>query len=154
VIHGIIAHLGGDRRLNCFFYGTLMDGDVLGAVIGRPSSDVRRQRAFIEGYRCFHRLGATYPILVPTLGGRIEGVLALGLSPADTARLIVFEGSDYDLVDVPVKAVRRGPARAMIFMSKPEVMASSEEWTLASWTRRHKHKFLRRIRSTHRAAGG
>jgi len=143
----------GPFPLNCFFYGTLIDGDVLGAVIGRPASGVRRQRAFVEGYRRFHRLGATYPILVPTPDGRIEGILALDLTPADTARLIAFEGSDYDLVEVPVKAVRRGPTRAMMFMSKSEVMASSEEWILASWTRRHKKRFLRRIRSTHRAAG-
>jgi hypothetical protein len=92
--------------------------------------------------------------LVPTPDGRIEGILALDLTPADTARLIAFEGSDYDLVEVPVKAVRRGPTRAVIFMSKPEVVASAKEWTLASWTRRHKKRFLRRIRSTHRAAGG
>jgi len=130
-----------------------MDVDVLAAVIGRPASTVRRQAAFVEGYRRFCRLGASYPILVPMPGVRIEGVLASGLRQADMARLVAFEGSDYDLVEVSVKAERIGPTRSMIFMSKPEVMASSEEWTLASWTRRHKRKYLRRIRITHRAAG-
>jgi gamma-glutamylcyclotransferase (GGCT)/AIG2-like uncharacterized protein YtfP len=143
----------GPIPLDCFFYGTLMDVDVLGAVIGRPASTVRRQVAVVEGYRRFYKLGASYPILVPMPGGRIEGVLASGLRQVDMARLVAFEGSDYDLVEVSVKAERIGPTRSMIFMSKPEVMASSEEWTLASWARRHKQKYLRRIRITHRAAG-
>ena len=74
-----------------------MDGDVLGAVIGRPASVVRRQGALLQGYRHVYRQGATYPIL-------------------------------------------------MIFMSGPEVIASSEEWTLTKWIRRHKREYLRRIR--------
>jgi hypothetical protein len=136
----------GSSPLDCFFYGTLMDPDVLAAVIGRPASGVRRRRAFVEGYRRFHRLGATYPILVPAPDSRIDGVLALGLRPADTARLIAFEGSDYHLVEVPVRTVWRGPSRAMVFMPRPEVMASLEEWTLVAWTRRHKKEYLRRLR--------
>lgn len=123
-----------------------MDGDVLGAVIGRPASTVRRQGAFVEGYRRVYRQGASYPVLVPMPDGRIEGVLASGLRPADTARLVAFEGSDYDLVEVPVRAARRGPTRAMIFMPRSEVMASLEEWTLTNWIRRHKREYLRRIR--------
>lgn len=130
-----------------------MDGDVLGAVIGRPASTVRRHGAFIEGYRRVYRHGASYPILVPMPDGRIDGILASGLRPADTARLIAFEGSDYDLVEVSVEMERRSPTRAMIFMSRPEVMGSGEEWTLGTWLRRHKPKYLHRIRRTRRAAG-
>ena len=130
-----------------------MDGEVLGAVIGRPASTVRRQGALLEGYRRFYRRGASYPILVPMLGGRIEGVLASGLSPGDTARLVAFEGRDYDLVEIAVRAVRLGPTRAMIFMPAPEVMASPEEWTLATWSRRHRKEYLRRIRSASRDKG-
>ncbi len=139
-----------NRYSDCFFYGTLMDGDVLGAVIGRPASTVRRQGASVEGYRRFHRFGASYPILVPSPDGRIEGILASGLRPADMARLIAFEGSDYDLVEISVRAVRCGPTRAMIFMSGPEVMASPQEWTLTTWTPRHKKEYLRRIRCANR----
>jgi gamma-glutamylcyclotransferase (GGCT)/AIG2-like uncharacterized protein YtfP len=140
----------GAFPLDCFFYGTLMDGDVLAAVIGRPASTVRRQGALVEGYRRVYRLGASYPILVPMPGGRTEGVLASGLRPADTARLVGFEGRDYDLVEVPVRAARLGPTQAMIFMPAPEVIAFPEEWTLATWRRRHRKEYLRRIRSTGR----
>jgi gamma-glutamylcyclotransferase (GGCT)/AIG2-like uncharacterized protein YtfP len=152
-VESILPPLDDGRHLDCFFYGTLMDGDVLGAVIGRPASTVLRQGAFVEGYRRVYRRGASYPILVPMPGGRIDGVLASGLHPADLARLIAFEGSDYDLVKVPVQVVRRGPTKAMIFMAKSEVMGSPEEWTLATWTRRHKARYLHRIRRTRSAAG-
>jgi hypothetical protein len=130
-----------------------MDGDVLGAVIGRTVSTVRRQGALLEGYRRFYRLGASYPILVPMPGGRIEGVLASGLGPRDTARLVAFEGRDYDLVEIAVRAARLGRTRAMIFMPAPEIMASPEEWTLATWSRRHRKEYLRRIRNANRGEG-
>ena len=131
--------------MDCFFYGTLMDDGVLAAVIGRPVSDVGRQDAFVEGYRRVYRLGASYPILVPMPDGRIDGVLASGLRPTDTDRLIAFEGDDYDLVDVPVQAARRGSMRAMMFMAKPSVAGSSEEWTFAEWRRRYRREYLLRL---------
>ncbi|NJN05555.1 MAG: gamma-glutamylcyclotransferase [Rhodobacteraceae bacterium] len=137
--------------MDCFFYGTLMDDGVLAAVIGRPASQVRRQEAFVEGYRRVYRAGASYPILVPMTDGRIEGILASGLRPTDTDRLIAFEGEDYDLVDVPVRAARRGFTRAMMFMAKPSVAGSSKEWTFAEWRRRYRRAYLLRLRRRDRA---
>ena len=131
--------------MDCFFYGTLMDEGVLAAVIGRPVSHVRRQDAYVEGYRRVYRLGASYPILVPMYGGRIEGVLASGLRPTDTDRLIAFEGDEYDIVEVAVRAARSGPTGAKMFMAKPGIAGSSKEWTLADWRRRYRKEYLLRL---------
>ncbi|MGF1641142.1 MAG: gamma-glutamylcyclotransferase family protein [Rhodospirillales bacterium] len=133
--------------LDCFFYGTLMDVAVLSAVIGRPADRLCRERAFVDGYRRVRRLGATYPILIPMPGARVDGILASGLRPADTTRLCVFEGDDYDLVEIPVRASARGPRRAMAFLARPDVPASSEEWTIADWRRRHRKAYLLRLRN-------
>ncbi len=126
-----------------FFYGTLMDGDVLARVVGQPVPPARMEAAVIEGYRRLYVAGAWYPMLVPEPGGRVEGRLVSGLDAAQAARIARFESDAYDLEALPVRAARRGPVRALTFMARPGVAASDEEWDLASWRRRHKQTYLR-----------
>ncbi len=144
-----------------FFYGTLMDGDVLARVLGRRLPPAHMEAAVIEGYRRLYVAGAWYPMLVPEPGGRVEGRLASGIDAAAAARIAQFESDAYELEALPVRAARRGAVRALAFMARPGVAASPEEWDLASWRRRHKRTYMRLVggwmagsRGRGRAAGG
>ncbi len=144
-----------------FFYGTLMDGNVLARVVGQPVPPARMEAAVVEGYRRLYVTGAWYPMLVPAPGGRVEGRLVSGIDAAQAARIAHFESDAYELEALPVRAARRGPVRALTFMARPGVAASPEEWDLASWRRRHKRTYLRLVgvwmagsRGRGRAGGG
>ncbi len=128
-----------------FFYGTLMDGDVLARVLGRRLPPAHMEAAVIEGYRRLYVAGAWYPMLVPEPGGRVEGRLVSAIDAQAAARIAHFESDAYELVGLPVRAARRGPVRALAFMARPGVAASPEEWDLASWRRRHKRTYMRLV---------
>ena len=133
--------------MECFFYGTLMDADVLGAVIGRrvPASAV--EPAWIEGFRRVYRRGAWYPVLVEAPGGRVDGIVVAGLSDSEAARLVAFEGDEYRLETRTVHAARRGRRTVGVFVPVPGVPATDEDWTPDGFRRRHRAEYLRRVRS-------
>ena len=128
-----------------FFYGTLMDGDVLARVVGEPVPPARMEAAVVEGYRRLYVASAWYPLLVPAPGGRVEGRLVSGIDARAAARIAQFESGAYALEALEVRAARRGAVRALTFMARPGVAASPEEWDLASWRRRHKRTYLRLV---------
>lgn len=133
--------------MRCFFYGTLMDPDVLGAVIGCSALALRRERAVLSGYRRVYRQGAWYPILIPAPAKAVEGLLVASLASTERERLVAFEGDDYELVERTVRTTRGDSTHALTFIARPHVAASTQEWTLADWRRRHKREYLRRARA-------
>ena len=139
-----------ERRYAYFFYGTLMDRDVLAAVIGREVRAVDRQNAVLERYRRVYRSGGWYPILLPMPGSFVDGVLVRGVRATEADRLVVFEGDEYQLSELQVRTARSGLAQARVFMAKPDVSASAEIWTIDAWRRRHKREYLRRVRTDRR----
>jgi gamma-glutamylcyclotransferase (GGCT)/AIG2-like uncharacterized protein YtfP len=139
-----------DSRHVFFFYGTLMDGDVLAAVIGRPVHATHRQDAVLDHYRRVYSSGAWYPILVPMLGSSVDGVLVRGLNASEADRLATFEGDEYQLRELLVRVARSGCVQARVFMANPDVPASSETWTVEVWRRRHRREYLRRVRGDRR----
>ncbi len=96
--------------MDYFFYGTLMDGDVLARVVGQPVPPARMEAAVVDGYRRLYVAGAWYPMLVPAPGGRVEGRLVSGIDAAQAARIANFESDAYELEALPVR--RRGAARS------------------------------------------
>ncbi|MGZ8409581.1 MAG: gamma-glutamylcyclotransferase family protein, partial [Hyphomicrobium sp.] len=136
----------GAACMNFFFYGTLLDDDVFALVTGRSTAPHDRCRAAIHGHLRVFREGASYPILVAAAGGRVDGALVAGLGPKETERLKTFEGDEYDLVQLVVHRHNRGPASAYVFMAKTWVAGSAEEWDLAHWRRRHKRRYVARLR--------
>jgi hypothetical protein len=130
-----------------FFYGTLLDDDVFTLVTGRSVAPHERCRAVAEGYRRVFREGASYPILITAASERVDGALVSGVGTREAERLKTFEGDEYELVQLPVHAHNRGPVRAHVFMAKAWVPPSAEAWNLAAWRRRHKHRYLARLRA-------
>jgi len=128
-----------------FFFGTLLDGDVLALVLGRGVADGDMQAAEIDGFRRVRVQGRAYPMLLPHPGGRVAGRLISGLDAVDVARLRVYEGPEYQIAPI---LVRTGAAmvKAEMFVCPPALAADRREWSLEQWQLRHKRKVLPGLR--------
>ena len=82
--------------MQLFFYGSLMDRELLALVIGRATDGLSIEAATLHGFDRRRVRDESFPILVPHTGGRVEGVLVTDLTAADIARLQFYEGSDYE----------------------------------------------------------
>lgn len=145
-IVGLGAKRGGRCIHELFFYGALLDRAVFTLVSGRSIAPRDGCWVSIHGYLRVARDGALYPILVAAAGDRADGALVAGAGPNETERLKTFEGDEYDLVTLLVHRHNRGPASAHVFMAKPWVAGSADEWDLAHWRRPHKRRYLSRLR--------
>ena len=132
----------GGPPADWFVYGTLMDSEVRTRVLGHPVRGGRLRAAVVEGWRRVTVDGAWYPTLVRAPGGRVEGLLMSGVTAAEEAHLVRFEGSEYEIAPVTVHVTGRNRV-ARMFVTRPGVAVSDDEWTLESWRRRHRRDFLR-----------
>jgi gamma-glutamylcyclotransferase (GGCT)/AIG2-like uncharacterized protein YtfP len=71
--------------------------EVLEGVIGRR---LVGEGTGIAGYKRLRVVGEHYPVVVPSAGGTVEGVLYCGLTVGDFERLDAFEGEEYDRVEM------------------------------------------------------
>ncbi|MCX7364009.1 MAG: gamma-glutamylcyclotransferase [Alphaproteobacteria bacterium] len=74
-----------------FFYGTLLDRDVMALVIGRRLPAAAFAPAILPGHVRRRVKGASYPIAVRDTHGEIHGMVVGGLSVRDVARLSAYE---------------------------------------------------------------
>lgn len=130
--------------MDYFFYGTLMDEDVLARVAKRRFAPGESEAAWLDGFRCRFVEGAWYPMLVADADGRVRGRLVRDIAPAEAERIHYFEGDEYEPQTLPV-TTRRGTVTATTFMAKPTLKASEEPWDLTRWRRRHKRIYLMRL---------
>ena len=131
-----------------FFFGTLMDEDVLRAVLGHPLTALGLQPARLAGWRRVGIAGRSYPMLIPHATGWVDGVLVYGLDERDRRRLDFYEGPEYRMGIVTVRAAEYGDLPAGTYLCRPEVVAAGrEEWRLETWRLRHKRTALARIRA-------
>lgn len=130
-----------------FFYGTLMDADVRDSVLGRSDAAALIEPAVLEGYRRVPVRGRTYPVALPRRGHRVDGILARGLSAADFSRLTLFEGDEYRPTECTVSLKSGRVVSAWTYVGSPLVTPTVQGWDLATWQRRYKTAFLRRIRA-------
>ena len=70
--------------MNLFAYGTLMWPGVLEAVTGRRLKGVN---AILEGYIRLRVKGQHYPVVVPSPGDSVEGILYSGLTEGELRAL-------------------------------------------------------------------
>jgi hypothetical protein len=121
-----------------FFFGTLMDGGVLAAVLGRVSARSQHEPAFLRGWRRVFVAGRPYPMLIQQAGGRVEGVLADGLSDRDVERLAYYEGWEYVSEPVTVRTLAGREVATEMFTASAGVLPDSHDWKLDVWQRKHK----------------
>jgi hypothetical protein len=132
-----------EDALPLFFFGTLVDPDILGLVIGRPVEPGELEPARLFGFRRVRVQGASYPMLVPDPAGRVEGRLWRGGTAEERARLDAYEGPGYRLEPVVVETASGDRAAALVYQAVPGALRPTDEaWDLASWQARFKPLYL------------
>ncbi len=139
--------------MNFFFYGTLMDDDVLTAVLRRSVSGLARSGAVLPGYRCCRARGASYPVIVTAPDEQTVGMVVGGLTAADASRLAAYEGEGYRSRRCTVRRSDGVRVAAAVFVPRCRRMATNAPWSLADWQRTHKAAFLAQLAGG-RSAGG
>jgi hypothetical protein len=134
-----------------FFYGTLMDPDVLHGVLQRRPSRTAAVPAVLNGYRRVYRADAVYPVLVSAPAARVHGRCVGPLHAGDAARLIAFEGEDYIPTVLSVRLDQGRLVAATVFLPAPDTPLSDTTWTPELWRRRHRRQFLQALRHRQRA---
>lgn len=130
-----------------FFYGTLMDVDVLSAVTGRRFRPEELVPAALAGWRCAAVPGARYPALVAAEGRLCEGVVVEGVDRRMANRLAIYEGPQYRQVSIEVET-DDGRLAAAVFVPTPAMRVAKADWSFDGWRRRHKPDYLRRLASS------
>jgi hypothetical protein len=118
--------------MRVFFFGSLMDRELLALVIGRAIEDLGVAAAVIHGFARRRARDESFPVLVPHPGGRAEGVLVTDLTAADIARIQFFEGSDYALAALRVEC-RGERLAAQVFLPTARLAAEETAWDFDSW---------------------
>jgi len=91
-----------------FVFGTLLDPITRARVLGHPLRPSETVPALIEGCERVQTRGRHYPVLIREPGGVVDGLLLTKLSARERARLKVYEGPEYQLVRMRVRALRKG----------------------------------------------
>ena len=129
-----------------FFYGTLLDRDVMAMVIGRRLPPMAFAPAILPGHVRRRVKGASYPIAVQERREEIHGMVVVGFSARDVARLSAYEGPRYRIASLKVK-LRGALSTVSVFEPVEErFQPTSGAWSLTLWQRRDKQMFLGRLR--------
>ena len=134
--------------MSCFFfYGTLLDPDVMALVLGRRLPPRAWVPASLLGHARRRVKGASYPIVVRDPRGEVRGAVVRGLSARDMARLTAYEGPGYRVVPLRVKVAGAMTTVSVFEPVQNRLQPSGDLWDLALWQRRAKRAFVARIRS-------
>ena len=97
--------------------------------------------AALPGYRRVRAKGASYPVLVPAPGRRVEGFLLKRPGPRDIRRINHFESDEYEALHLPIA----GGGRAWAFVGLDALPPTDEPWDLDAWTRAHMPAYLAEV---------
>ena len=134
--------LSAAGRQPLFFFGTLTDLDVLAYVLERPIDLDDLRPATIAGFRRVRAAGASYPVLVPDPGGRVDGRLLRRATRRDIARINHFESEEYRAELHGVVDAAGETHAAWLYLGLDHLAASDEPWSLETWRRSHKPGFF------------
>lgn len=130
-----------------FFFGTLMDRDVLDVVLDREVGEGGLAPARLAGVRRVEAARRPYPLLVPDRKGVVEGVLLLRPSRRDAVRIRHYEDEEYVERRVVVRPAGGGLVRSRAFFAIEALGRSERPWDLAAWAAAHKEAYLRQCRA-------
>lgn len=118
--------------MRLFFFGTLMDRDLLSVVLDRPADTLRVTQARLSGFGRRQTAEEAFPVLVPQADGRVDGVIAHGIGYGDVDRLLFFEGGEYGLSELTV-TTGHGRMTAHLFASTGVLTATDQPWSFNAW---------------------
>jgi hypothetical protein len=129
-----------------FFYGTLLDPDVMALVIGRRLPPRGYVVATLPGYARRRAKGASYPIVLRDPHDEVRGAVVGGLSAEDIRRLAAYEGPRYRIASRKVR-INQAFERVSVFEPVEERFEPvAGRWDLIVWQRRDKRRFVDRLR--------
>ncbi|MEL0091174.1 MAG: gamma-glutamylcyclotransferase family protein [Rhodospirillales bacterium] len=119
-----------------FVYGTLLDGNIRGHVLGRLSSHLG-PRARLKNYCCVHVKHKAYPSIKKRAFSSTTGRIIYRLPAALVLALDDYEGSEYGRINVRIN-VRGQVLIATCYIAKQAAGISSIPWQINSrvWQRR------------------
>jgi hypothetical protein len=130
-----------------FFYGTLLDPDVMALVIGRRLPPSAFVPAVLPGHSRRRAKGMTYPIVVRDPADEVLGAVVGGLTSRDVARLAAYEGPGYRIASLKVR-IAGDLARVSVFEPiATRLRPSQSRWDYALWKGRDKRPFVNRLRT-------
>lgn len=127
-----------------FVYGTLMDPDVLANVIGRRATPDELAPATLAGWQRRGVRAADFPMVLPSPGDSVEGLLAGPFGEDEAVRLVHFEHGYYGLKQVEVQTAA-GAVPCWLFAPLPGALEPGGPWDLQSWHAQGKSRFLARV---------
>jgi hypothetical protein len=131
------------RKTAFFFYGTLMDRDMLSAVLERRVWPRSLVPAVLRGHRRKGVRGANYPVVLRQRRASVDGVIFDGVGTVEPARVSTYEGDRYELVQALAELPRRRCVRVFIFAPRlGAYVVSNRRWTFAGWRLRHKRSAM------------
>lgn len=128
--------------MRCFFYGSLMDVEVLELVIARRLPERSRRAGALPGFARRAVAGETFPALCRDPAARVAGVTVNGLTDKDLRRITYFEGEEFVLQPHTIEYGDGRRASAWVFVPTHSLQLLDEPWELASWQARHKARFM------------
>ncbi len=129
-----------------FFFGTLMDREVLATVLDRAVAGAELRRAWLHGYRRVRAANVSYPILVPAAGLVVGGMMFQSKSVRDDVRVRHFEDGEYAEHWSFIRLAGGRRLAARVFLACETMQATDEAWDLATWASAHKAAFLTQCR--------
>ncbi|WP_053006130.1 gamma-glutamylcyclotransferase family protein [Kiloniella spongiae] len=130
-----------DTTLPLFFFGSLMDQDVLEIVLGRSIDIQHFKQGVLLGYQCEREAKESYPVLIPSPGKQADVLIAETLSSDDIDRILFYETGEYDFVRFTLQ--KNGQEIAALGFATGEGIASSgQKWHLNIWQKKDKAVFL------------
>lgn len=125
-----------------FFFGTLMDPDVLAVVLGRPVAARDLQAARLDDVERRRVKDDHYPMLIAAPGRTVDGLVFETGDVSDQDRILFFEDYDYDLLSCRPVLADGSRIEARFCGAGSRIEASEEAWTLDAWAARYKAGFL------------
>lgn len=124
-----------------FFFGTLMDPDVLERVLGRAPGPLSTS-AVLHDYARVRVDREPYPALVTAPGRRVDGLLLHDYSEEDDRRIRYFEDFDF-AIEQTVVETRAGREAAHFCGAVSNITPTDEPWCYEEWVRTEKDRFLK-----------
>lgn len=126
-----------------FFFGTLMDLDVLGLVVGRAILDEELAPAVLPRFRREAARDVPWPVLVGDPGAAVEGRLWSARGRLELERINRYEAGEYRAELHRVHDPRVGSREAWVHIGDgARIVAAGRPWDLGSWAREHKRTTL------------
>lgn len=126
-----------------FFFGLLRDVDVLKLVTGRPWTVDRFIGARLADATLVHLRGEVFPMLAPSPGVWVPGVIAENLGGSDLDRIRFFESVEYEPTKVEVVLSNGEAVEAHAFAATMPAAHDEEPWSFEDWRVRDKARTLR-----------